>query len=307
MRRLLVTGANGMVGRALMRHHAAHGWMVLHPSRAELDLCDRAAVLRYLDSERPDAIVHAAGRVGGIQANLRHPAAFLAENVDLGFSVVSAARTCAIPVVINLGSSCMYPRGREEAIAEDQILTGSLEPTNEGYAIAKIATQRLCEFIAREDAKLAYRTLIPPNLYGPHDSFDPARSHLIPAILRKIDEAVTAGSDEIEIWGDGTARREFMHVDDLADAVFWALDCTNELPDVLNVGLGHDFSVTDYYRAAADLAGWTGAFRYDLSKPVGMHRKLIDSGRAATLGWRAKIAMPDGLAQTYRWYLENHK
>jgi len=307
MRRLLVTGANGMVGRALLRNAGASAWHVLRPSRSELDLLDRVAVFNYFAERRPDAIVHAAGRVGGIQANLRAPTDFLSQNLDLGQNVMLAARASAVPLVINLGSSCMYPRGREEAMLEEEILTGTLEPTNEGYAIAKIATQRLCEYMARENPLCAYRTLVPPNLYGPHDSFDPARSHLIPAILRKVQDAVASKSAEIEIWGDGTARREFMYVDDLADAVFWALEMGTDLPDILNVGIGRDYSVTEYYSAAAALTGWAGQFRYDPSKPVGMKRKLIDSSRAAALGWRPKVDLADGMARTYQWYLENQK
>lgn len=305
MARLLITGGGGMVGRALMRHPGASAWEVLAPRRAELDLRDRNAVHTYIAENRPDAIVHAAGKVGGIQANMTDPVGFLFENCDIGTNLVMAARDAGVLRLINLGSSCMYPRDRDILI-EDDVLSGTLEPTNEGYALAKIMVARLCRYVSQMDPACSYRTLIPPNLFGPWDNFDPVRSHLLPAIISKVHSARTARSDTVEIWGDGTARREFMFVDDLAGAVYWALDRIADLPDLLNVGIGGDHSINDYYAAVAGAVGWDGRFVHDLSKPVGMKRKLMDSRKAASLGWEPTTSLQDGITTTYRWYLETN-
>jgi GDP-L-fucose synthase len=302
--RLLVTGGNGMVGRNLREHPAAAGWQVLAPGRAELDLTDAAAVARWFADHRPDAVVHAAGLVGGIQANIAQPVAFLAVNAAIGQNVILAARQAGVRRVLNLASSCMYPRGLEVPLQEDMILTGELEPTNEGYALAKILATRLCQYIRREDPGLQYKTLIPCNLYGRHDHFDPARSHLVPAVIRKLHEARQAGAATVEIWGDGTARREFLYAGDLADAVLRALDDIDHLPDLMNIGLGQDHSINDYYHVAARVIGYSGGFVHDLTRPVGMRRKLSDISRQTAWGWQAPTDLETGLARTYEFFLQ---
>lgn len=305
--RLLVTGANGMVGRNIVQHPLAEDHEILVPSSRELDLRDYAAVKAYLDAHRPDCIVHAAGRVGGIQANIREPVAFLVDNLDMGRNVVMAARAVGVTRLINLGSSCMYPRNAPNPLTEDMILHGELEPTNEGYALAKITTARLCQYIRRENPALLYKTLVPCNIYGPHDKFDPVHSHMVPAVIRKIHLAVESGAMEVEVWGDGTARREFMYAGDLADCVFRAIRELEAMPDIMNVGVGEDHAINDYYRIIAEIVGYRGRFVHDLGKPVGMTRKLVSTARAEAWGWRSRTALAEGIKNTYQFYLEHHK
>ena len=305
--RVLLTGGSGMVGRNLLEHAASAGIEFLTPNSAELDLRQFDAVAAYIGRHRPDAVVHTAGRVGGIQANMREPVAFLLDNLDMGRNVVWAAYKVGVRRVINLGSSCMYPRDRNDPMPEELILKGELEPTNEGYALAKITTARLGEYISRQDTAFRCKTLILCNLYGRHDKFDPLHSHLIPAIIHKLHGALHAGHDSVEIWGDGTARREFMFAGDLADAIVTAIRRFDDVPDYMNVGLGHDHSINDYYRVAAEVIGFKGGFTHDTTKPVGMARKLMDVTRLTKWGWTARTALSEGLASTYRYYLDHMK
>lgn len=302
--RILVTGGGGMVGRNLLEHHGMSSFEVLAPRSRELDLCDFKAVQEYLHKYQPDLVIHAAGKVGGIQANMREPVGFLLENLDMGRNIVWAAHQAGIKRLINLGSSCMYPRNHSEPLREEMVLKGELEPTNEGYALAKVVTARLCEYIMREDASFKYKTVIPCNLYGSHDKFDPAHSHLIPAIIHKIYQAKQGGEALVEIWGDGTARREFMYAGDLADALVRAVVEFDALPSVMNIGLGHDYTINEYYQAAAEVMGYTGEFVHDLSKPVGMARKLVCVERQLEWGWAAKSDLRAGIEKTYSFYLK---
>lgn len=302
--RIFLTGAGGMVGRNFLDHPAARSHEILAPRSAELDLRDFAAVRDWVAANSPDVVVHAAGKVGGIQANMREPVAFLLDNLDMGRNVVGAARQAGVRRVLNLASSCMYPRDAENPLREDMILKGELEPTNEGYALAKVMVTRLCEYIGREDPDFQYKTLIPCNLYGRHDKFDPRHSHMVPAIIHKLHQAKLTGADSVDIWGDGLARREFMFTADLADCMWRALDRFDSLPAVMNVGLGRDWSVNDYYQIAARVVGYPGRFVHDLTKPAGMKRKLTSIDRATEWGWRAETSLEDGLAATYAYYLE---
>ena len=252
----------------------------------------------------PDVVVHAAGRVGGIQANIREPVAFLTENLDMGRNIVMAARASGVKRLLNLGSSCMYPRNAPNPLFEDSVLTGELEPTNEGYALAKILVARLCDYVVREDASFQYKTLVPCNLYGRHDKFDPKHSHLVPAIIHKIHEAKKNGSTEVEVWGTGNARREFMFASDLADCMWRALEHFDSLPPLMNVGLGADLSILDYYHAVARVVGYSGGFVHDLTKPEGMAQKLVSIRRLEKWGWRATTTLDDGIAQTYQFYTQ---
>jgi len=303
-KKLLLTGGGGMVGRNLLEHPAIGKFEVCAPRSAELDLCNFNAVQAYLRAHQPDMVIHAAGKVGGIQANMREPVGFLLENLDMGRNIVWASRQAGVKQLLNLGSSCMYPRNHNEPLKEELVLKGELEPTNEGYALAKVVTARLCEYIMREDASYQYKTLIPCNLYGRHDKFDPAHSHLIPAIIHKVHQAKQNGQESVEIWGDGTARREFMYSGDLADGLVRAIKEFEALPAMMNIGLGHDYTINEYYQAAADVMGYKGIFIHDLSKPVGMARKLVSVERQQAWGWRAQNELPSGIEKTYEYYLK---
>lgn len=305
--RILLVGGGGMVGRNLLEHPEIINFEVIAPSSKELNLCDFSAVQTYLEVHRPDLIIHAAGKVGGIHANMREPVGFLLENLDMGRNIVWGARQAGVKRLINLGSSCMYPRNHSEPLQEDLVLKGELEPTNEGYALAKIVTARLCDYIAREDANYQYKTLIPCNLYGRYDKFDPTHSHLIPAIIHKVHQAKECGQEAVEIWGDGTARREFMYAGDLADALVRAITQFDTVPAYMNIGLGGDHTINEYYQAAADVLGYRGGFVHDTSKPVGMARKLVSISRQVAWGWSPRHELREGIEKTYQYYLKECK
>lgn len=304
--RILLTGAHGMVGRNFLAHACAAEHDILAPSRAHLDLSSFSAIDQCMQSFRPDIVVHAAGHVGGIQANMREPVLFLLNNLDIGRNVVCAAFRNEIPRVLNLGSSCMYPRDFGGPLHEEDILKGALEPTNEGYALAKIVVARLCDYIAREQEGFYYKTLVPCNLYGEYDKFDPVTSHMVPSIIRKIHLAKNSRDCAVEIWGDGSARREFMYVGDLAECMWRAVQNMDSLPQLMNVGLGMDWTVNEYYEAAAEVIGYEGAFKHDLSKPVGMKRKLVCTNLCEKWGWSPKTTLREGLTKTYEFYLKEY-
>lgn len=302
--RILLTGSNGMVGKNILEHQDIRSYAILAPSSRELDLLNYATVEHYLKKHAPDLVIHAAGKVGGIQANIKEPVRFLLDNLDMGRNIVWASRQCRVKKLINLGSSCMYPRNAPNPLKEEMVLQGELEPTNEGYALAKIATAKLCEYISREEPQYQYKTLIPCNIYGRWDKFDPLHSHMIPAVIKKIDDARIRGDQQVVIWGDGTARREFMFAGDLADCIVHAVHNFDRIPSLMNVGLGHDHTVDEYYHAIAAVVGYNGDFTHDLSKPVGMKQKLVAIDRLTFSGWRAKTVLKDGLNATYQFYRE---
>lgn len=306
MRRILITGASGMVGRNVCEHPAAQQYELLTPSSSELNLLGSVSVSDYVKSNKPDLIIHCAGVVGGIQANIKEPVRFLISNLDMGRNIVMAAQEAGVHKLLNLGSSCMYPREAHNPLKEESVLTGELEPTNEGYALAKIAVARLCEYVSRENDSFHYKTLIPCNLYGRHDKFDPKHSHMVPAIIHKMHEAKVRGDSEVEIWGDGTARREFMYATDLANCIWQAAENFESLPSTMNVGLGEDWSVNDYYRIAAEVVGYEGQFKHDISKPVGMKQKLVNISKQADWGWMPNHSLREGLTATYQFYLQEY-
>ena len=295
-----------MVGKNILEHWKGKAHEIFAPSSRELNLLDRDAVCNHLEAIRPDIVIHTAGRVGGIQANIANPVDFLTKNLDMGLNVISAAASVGVPNLLNFGSSCMYPRNAENPLREEFMLKGELEPTNEGYALAKIVSAKLCEYIASEDASKNYKTIIPCNLYGRHDKYDPRHSHLIPAVIRKVDEAKTEGKKTIDVWGDGTARREFMCADDLADFVFFAIERFDVMPQNLNVGLGRDYSIIEYYKAVAQVIGFEGSFEHDLSKPIGMKQKLVDIRQLTDFGWHFKTELVDGISKAYSYYKEGN-
>jgi GDP-L-fucose synthase len=303
-KKLFITGGRGMVGRNILAHTAAQNWEIVAPSSGELDLTDQHAVAAYYDSEKPDVVIHAAGKVGGIQANMADPVGFLDINTTIGRNVIIEAQKSRVKTLINLASTCMYPATAPNPLSEDMILTAPLEPTNEGYALAKILATRLCQYISSQDQTAQYKTLIPCNLFGLHDKFDPAHSHLVPAIIHKMHIAKTTNATEVEIWGDGTARREFMFAADLADAVHVAIADPTLMPELMNIGLGQDHTINEYYETVADVIGWSGNFVHDLSKPVGMKQKLTSTARQQVWGWSPKSSLRDGLAKTYEFYLK---
>lgn len=307
MKKILITGGTGMVGRNLRNHAAARNYEIVSPGSREVDLRDFAATSAFVADQKPDLIVHTAGRVGGIQANTAKPVEFMVENLDMGRNIVMAARETRVPQMINLGSSCMYPKKATNPLREDMLLTGAFEPTNEGYALAKVMTARLCDYVSRTDPEVSYKTLIPCNLYGPYDKFEAHVSHLLPAIIEKVHAAQTTGGDKVEIWGDGNARREFLYGGDFADAVWSAVDGFDRLPSTMNVGVGDDHSINDYYRAVADVIGWDGEFVHDLSKPVGMKRKLVSTERQKEFGWSPKTPLADGIKLTYDYFVGAQK
>ncbi len=304
--RILLTGGSGMVGKNILEHPSAGKHEFFAPDIPELDLFNFEAVKAYVEKVQPDLVIHAAGRVGGIQANMAHPVAFLLENLDMGRNLVWAARGCGVKKLINLGSSCMYPRNAPNPLKEEMVLQGELEPTNEGYALAKTVVSRLCSYISRENPEFRYKTLVPCNLYGRWDKFGPENSHMIPAVIRKVHFAKLSGAKTVEIWGDGTARREFMYAGDVADCIHRAAAEFDSLPELMNVGLGEDDSVNDYYRVVAEVAGYEGSFTHDRTKPAGMARKLVDTARLNAWGWKPATSLRDGIAAAYEYFKTNY-
>ena len=300
--RILVTGGNGMVGKNILEHKKALNYEILAPSSSELNLRDFDSVNKYIQQNKPDIIIHSAGLVGGIQANMARPVDFLVFNLDMGRNIIMAAKENGVKYFLNMASSCMYPREAQNPLQEELILKGELEPTNEGYAIAKVVATRLCEYIVKENPELQYKTVIPCNLYGKYDKFSPEHSHMVPAVIKKIYEAKQNNATEIDIWGDGLARREFMYTSDLADFVFYALDNFEKMPQNINVGLGFDYTINEYYEAIAEAVGFTGKFVHDLSKPIGMKQKLIDDSKLKQFGWQHQTTLKEGIKNTLEYF-----
>jgi GDP-L-fucose synthase len=311
---VFVAGHRGLVGAAVVRALAAAGYRnVLVRPRAALDLRDRAAVAAFFAEVRPRFVVLAAARVGGILANATYPADFLADNLGIALNVVEAAHAAGVGRegrLVVLGSSCIYPRHAPQPMREEHLLTGPLEPTNEPYAVAKIAGLKLAQAFHRQHGD-DFVSLMPTNLYGPGDAFDLATSHVLPALLRRFHEAKAAGAREVTLWGTGTPRREFLHADDLADAVRFVLERPEDelraaAPDgVLNVGVGEDLTIRELAELVRDVVGADAGIAFDPEKPDGTPRKLLDVRRMTALGWTARTPLREGVAATYRWYLEN--
>ncbi|HJM72768.1 MAG: GDP-L-fucose synthase [Acidimicrobiales bacterium] len=300
---LFVAGHRGLVGSAIVRRLKDEGFTDLRTvGRDDLDLRDQAAVDAWFDAERPQYVFLVAGTVGGIHANSTRPAEFLYDNLMIHGTVVQAAHRTGVDKLLYLGSSCIYPRHATQPITEEALLSGPLEPTNEGYALAKIAGIKLCETYRRQYGD-DFISAMPTNLYGPGDNFDLEGGHVLPALMRRFHEARLAGDDSVTVWGTGTARREFLHVDDLADACLHLMDHYSA-PGHVNVGTGIDLTIRELAEAIRDLVHPDGALVFDTSKPDGMPRKVLDVSRLAALGWTASTPLSDGLAATYDWFLE---
>jgi GDP-L-fucose synthase len=302
--RIFVAGHRGLVGSAIVRRlQAAGSTNVLTATRDQLDLRDQAAVNYWFRANRPEYVYLVAGTVGGILANSTRPAEFIYDNMLIHATVVHAAHQFTVRKLLYLGSSCIYPRECSQPMSEEQLLTGALEPTNEAYAIAKIAGIKLCEAYRRQYGD-DFISAMPTNLYGPNDNFDLVSSHVLPALIRKFHDAKTAGQADVVIWGSGTPRREFLHVDDLADACVFLMERYDGAQHI-NVGTGEDLSVRELAEAIRDIVHPRAVLRFDPSKPDGMPRKLLDVSRLHALGWRHQIGLRDGIRSTYEWFLQN--
>lgn len=310
--RIFVAGHRGMVGGAIARKLSERGAQVVTRTHSELDLTDQAAVKAFFASETLDAVIVAAAKVGGIYANNTFPAEFIYENLMIECNVIHQAYAAGIPKLLFLGSSCIYPRAVEQPMREDALLTGVLEPTNEPYAIAKIAGIKLCESYNRQYGT-DYRSVMPTNLYGPGDNFHPENSHVLPALIRRFHEAVRDGAGEVVIWGTGTPMREFLHVDDMAEASLFVLDLPLELYQSntqpmlshINVGYGEDVTIRQLAELVAEVTGFEGRIAFDTSKPDGTMRKLMDSSRLKAMGWQPSVPLERGIAGTYQWFLKH--
>jgi GDP-L-fucose synthase len=298
---IYVAGHRGLVGSAIVRalQHQGYGNLVLR-TRAELDLTEQAAVRNFFQSERPDAVIMAAARVGGIYANNSHPALFMRDNLLIQDNVIDAAHRSGVGKFVFLGSSCIYPKLAPQPIKEEYLLTGPLEPTNEWYAIAKIAGVKMCQAYRREFGFSAI-SLMPTNLYGPGDNFDLQNSHVLPGLIRRFHEAKVGRNETVTVWGTGTPRREFLHVDDLADAVLHLLR-TYDGEDIVNIGWGEDVTIRELAELVVSVTGYDGRLVFDSTKPDGTPRKLLDTSRLTGLGWRPQIPLKTGIERTYAWF-----
>jgi GDP-L-fucose synthase len=302
MTRLFISGHRGMVGSALVREASRRGGFdILTASRSELDLCDQRAVFDFLAAEKPDSVIVAAAKVGGIHANSTYPADFIYENLAIAANLVEGSRRAGVARLLFLGSSCIYPKLAPQPMPEDCLLSSPLEPTNEAYAIAKIAGLKLCQHY-RAQHGLMYHSAMPTNLYGPGDNYHPENSHVIPALIRRFHEAKERGDSSVTIWGTGTPRREFLHVDDLASACFHLMELADP-PDWVNVGTGEDLTVLDLAKLVAGTTGFTGEILTDPTKPDGTPRKLLDISRIKATGWQPAVPFKDGLAAAYQDFL----
>jgi GDP-L-fucose synthase len=295
-----------MVGSALVRRFKREaGFELLLRDRAQLDLTSQPAVSAFLAAEKPDVAIIAAAKVGGIHANNTYPAEFLHENLAIASAAIHGAYKAGVRQLLFLGSSCIYPKHAEQPMREECLLTGPLEPTNEAYAIAKIAGLKLAQYY-RKEYGVAFHSAMPTNLYGPGDNYHPTNSHVLPALIRRFHEAREAGAPAVTAWGTGSPRREFLHVDDLADACAFLIG-GKDLPDWVNVGTGSDVTIRELTELVAEVTGYRGRIEWDATKPDGTPRKLLDVSRMAALGWKARIALRDGVAATYKSFLEEKK
>lgn len=308
--KVYITGGTGLVGRNLTKYLTttpsfSKNLTLFTPPHKTLDLMDYKSVYTYIKEINPDLVIHCAGYVGGIQANTKDKTHFFCNNAVMGINIVRASLEAGVKNLLNLSSSCTYPKDLGHALKESDMLTAPLEPTNEGYAIAKIAVEKFCHYITLEQEGFLYKTLVPCNLYGEFDKFGERNAHLIPSIIRKIHKAKVNNIGSVTIWGGGEARREFMFALDLAECIGCAINDFKALPSIMNVGLGYDYSVNEYYEIAKRVIGYEGGFTHDLSYPVGMEQKLLDITLQSKWGWKAKTSLEEGIKRTYEYYKES--
>ncbi len=312
--RVFVAGHRGMVGSALVRRLQREDCEIITATREELDLKSQSAVNYWMQDQKPDVVLLAAAKVGGIHANSEYPAEFIYENLMIECNVIHQAFAAGVKRLVQLGSSCIYPKAASQPMSESSLLSGPLEQTNEPYAIAKIAGIKLCESYNRQYG-VDYRSVMPTNLYGPGDNFHPHNSHVLPALLQRFHQAAIEGRDEVVIWGTGRAKREFLHVDDMADATVFVMDLpeaiyasnTDPMLSHINVGTGEDISIADLAGLIARITGFKGTIAHDTSKPDGPERKLLDVSLLSRLGWQASISLERGIRETYEWYLQQEE
>jgi GDP-L-fucose synthase len=304
--KIYVAGHRGLVGSAIVRAvetDGKHSWF--GRTRSDLDLLDRKAVFDFLAAEKPDAVIIAAAKVGGIHANNTYPVQFLTENLQIEANLMDAAHAAGIKKLLFLGSSCVYPKMAQQPIKEEYLLTGELEKTNEAYALAKISGLKLVQAY-RNQYEHSWISAMPTNMYGPGDNFDLENSHVLPALIRKFDDAKSSGSASVKLWGSGTPRREFLHADDLGRACVYLLENYND-EVAINVGVGEDVSIKELAELIKEIVGFTGTIEWDSSKPDGTPRKRLEVSRITALGWKAQISLEDGIRSTYEWYKANKK
>lgn len=303
--KIFVAGHRGLVGSAIVRALEVHGYTnLLLRTRAELDLLNQQAVADFFATERPEYVFLAAAKVGGIMANKEHPAEFIYENLQIQNNIIESAYRCGVTKLLFLGSSCIYPKLAAQPIKEEYLMTGPLEPTNEAYAIAKIAGIMMCQSY-RKQYGANMISLMPTNLYGPNDNFDLQSSHVLPALIRRFHEAKEGGTPSVTLWGTGMPKREFLHVDDLADAAVFLMNNYDD-SEIVNVGTGEDVSIKELAELIKETVDYTGNIEWDTSKPDGTPRKLLDVSKLHEIGWKHSIDLPSGIKKTYEWYQANH-
>ena len=301
--RILLTGSTGMVGINLIEKI---NYKIFTPNRQQLNLFNFTKIKNYIKKNKINFVIHCAAKVGGIQDNMNNQLEYLVENLNINKNIIIASYECGVKNFLNIGSSCIYPKDIKHKISEKLIFTGEFEPTNEGYAISKYLSIKICQFInKKKDYK--YKTLIPTNLYGPNDKYDLEKSHLLAAIIKKISDAKKAKNKKVEIWGDGKTRREFMYVSDLSDAIIFCIKKFDKLPNILNIGTGVDYTVEDYYKKVSKIIYPNVKFYFNVKRPSGMKRKLLDVSQSKKLGWRAKISLTNGIKKTYKDYKKKYE
>ena len=293
-----------MVGKNIIEKFQDTDWELVAPGRSELDLNDYQATLQYIDKIKPDYIIHAAGMVGGIEANINNQSLFLTSNIILGQNVISAAKELNIKYLLNISSSCIYPKDISTPLFGDMLLSGYLEPTNEGYALAKLSILKLCNYLSSENPDLHYKTIIPCNLYGCYDNYNTSTSHMIPSAIYKIHEAIANKKDTVSVWGNGNARREYLYAGDLADYILFAIENFNRMPYLINVGSGKDRTVNEYYNIIGSVLGYDGRFKNDINQPIGMNRKVLSIDKQKSMGWKPKTDLKTGIELAYKDFIK---
>lgn len=306
MNKILLTGSTGFVGKNILTSGILNDFSVLTPSSSDLNLLDKIAVRNYIQKHSPDLIIHSAGKVGGILKNINSNYEFLLDNSSMAINLISESFNSGVTNFLNISSSCIYPKDYDTPIKEKDLLSGKVEPTNEGYALAKILALKLAKHINKYN-NLKYKTIIPCNLYGPYDNFDPLSSHMIPGVIHKIHHAKYTNQTSVEIWGDGTSKREFMYIKDFIDFVGFSVNNFDLLPEIINVGIGKDYTIEEYYNIISNVIDYKVKFTYDLSKPSGMKRKLLDVSKIKKLGWKPTYEISLGIKETYEYFINNYE